>query len=185
MFSRQIVLLVIKSNLCIVDDNKAIKVVFQDIGAKVQYIVNYIQVFNNRLYIGTIPNSYYYNEEYYSIDKPTNFISQQGGIIEIFNVATSDLAEVYNVSYITLNLGTYRKLIQKFLPMDIRIENNLIMAWGNDSDTSDNILYTYDGVTFNKLVDIVKINNNYFLDDKIFYRCGGKTGWTVTKETLL
>jgi len=161
-------LAVVKSNLCIIDENKPIKVVFQDIGAKVQYIVSFIQVFNNKLYLGTIPNTYYYNEDYSSINKPTHYIAQQGGIIEISNIAISDLAEVNNVSYITLNLGTYRKLIQKFVPMDMRLENNLLMAWGRDADTSDNILYTYDGLTISKLVDIVKINNTISSGDKTF-----------------
>lgn len=161
-------LAVIKNNLCIVDDNKPIRVVFQDIGAKVQYIVNYIRVFNNRLYLGTASNAYYYNEDYSSISKPANFIAQQGGIIEVSNIVTSDLAEVKNVSYITMNLGTYRKLIQKFVPMDIRLENNLLLALGKDAETSDNILYTYDGLTINKLVDIVKINNTISSGDKTF-----------------
>lgn len=161
-------LAVIKNNLCIVDDNKPIRVVFQDIGAKVQYIVNYIRVFNNRLYLGTASNAYYYNEDYSSISKPANFIAQQGGIIEVSNIVTSDLAEVKNVSYITMNLGTYRKLIQKFVPMDIRLENNLLLALGKDAETSDNILYTYDGLNINKLVDIVKINNTVSSGDKTF-----------------
>jgi hypothetical protein len=78
------------------------------------------------------------------------------------------LAEVKNVSYITMNLGTYRKLIQKFVPMDIRLENNLLLALGKDAETSDNILYTYDGLNINKLVDIVKINNTVSSGDKTF-----------------
>ncbi len=159
---------VINGVLCIVDDKVPIKVVFQDIGAKVQYVTSFIQVLDNKLYLGTAPNSYFYDEDYVSINKPGQFIEQKGGIIEIFNVTNSEFDIVNATSYITLNLGTYRRLIQKFEPMEIRLENDILMVWGKDSETFDLILYTYDGSSVNRMVDIVKINNTISVGGKTF-----------------
>ncbi|WP_152965971.1 copper amine oxidase N-terminal domain-containing protein [Pseudobacteroides cellulosolvens] len=168
---------VVDGVLCIVDDKVPIKIFFQDIGAKVRYAASFIQVFNNKLYLGTAPNAYFYNEDYVSINKPGHFIEQKGGIVEIFNVANSEIDIINANSYITINLGTYRKLIQKFEPMEIRIEENILMAWGKDSDTFDMILYTYDGSTVNRMVDIVKINN--------IISAGGKTFLDVRDKNRL
>lgn len=159
---------VVNGVLCIVDDKVPIKVVFQDIGAKVQYVTSFIQVLDNKLYLGTAPNAYFYDEDYVSINKPGHFIEQKGGIIEILNVTNSEFYIVNATSYITLNLGTYRKLIQKFEPMEIRLENDILMAWGKDSETFDMILYTYDGSTVNRMVDIVKINSTISVGGKTF-----------------
>lgn len=155
--------------LCIVDNKVPVRVVFQDIGAKVQYEANFVKVFNNRLYVAATPRTYYYGDNYSSISKPDFMVENKGGVIEILNnMETSDLSVVKNISYTTVNLGRYRKLIQKLEPVEMRGESNNLLMWGKDTDTLDQVLYTFNGTIVNKMVDVVNINNILSYQDLTF-----------------
>ncbi|MDP4179936.1 MAG: copper amine oxidase N-terminal domain-containing protein, partial [Bacillota bacterium] len=159
----------INGQLSLIDNKVLNKVVFQDIGAKVQYNVNLINVFKNKLYIGMNAYTYYYDDDYKAINKPENMADNKGGVIELPFVSTSDAELIGNVNYVTINLG-YKKLVQKFLPNEFRLDNDKLLMLGIDSETSDKVLYSYNGININKTVDILKINNtisvaaNTFID---------------------
>jgi hypothetical protein len=78
------------------------------------------------------------------------------------------LAAVKNNTYLTVNLGTYRKLIQRLEPMEMRVESDKLMVWRQDPDTLDQVLYTLNGSMVNKMVDIVKVNNTLSSENNTF-----------------
>ncbi|HEY9061209.1 MAG TPA: copper amine oxidase N-terminal domain-containing protein [Pseudobacteroides sp.] len=155
--------------LYVVENNNPMRVVFQDIGAKVQYTVKFMKVFKNKLYVGVTFNTSYYDDDYSSISKPNFMIENKGGVIEVLNnLETSDLAVVKANKYVTVNLGKYRKFIQKLEPVEMKVEGNNLLVWGQDSDSLDQVLYTYNGATINKMLDIVRVNNTLSFGDNTF-----------------